>query len=167
MWKLFVATAAVLVATGCETSGKLGAAPLPAPAVAADPGAFREEPISANRWRLKFTGKPGQTEAEVKALALRRAAQSTLDHGGQWFEIVSGDAAAKRRNAIATDFGPAFKSVRTCAADGCTAVATPKAGGPAVVERSFEILIGKGETLAGGGARHFEAKDVLRGKPLS
>lgn len=44
--------------------------------------------IEQNRWRVTFTAGPDVTTAHAERLALRRAAELTLDSGYDWFELV-------------------------------------------------------------------------------
>lgn len=43
--------------------------------------------ITDNRWRVSFTAGPDVSTAGAERLALRRAAELTLENGYDWFEI--------------------------------------------------------------------------------
>ena len=47
--------------------------------------------VEDDRWRVRFTGAPGQDEEDVRALALRRAAELALAAGFEGFRVVSED----------------------------------------------------------------------------
>ena len=59
-----------------------------APANGTDRG-FSETQIEADRFRIRFDGGADVSFEELEDLALRRAADLTLERGGDWFEIVS------------------------------------------------------------------------------
>ncbi|MFC4724871.1 hypothetical protein AB6B38_02230 [Glycocaulis abyssi] len=44
--------------------------------------------ITDNRWRVTFTAGPDATAAYAERLALRRAAELTLENGYDWFQLV-------------------------------------------------------------------------------
>lgn len=44
--------------------------------------------IEQNRWRVTFTAGPDATTAQAERLALRRAAELTLENGYDWFQLV-------------------------------------------------------------------------------
>lgn len=44
--------------------------------------------IEDDRWRVSFTGGPDAGASEVERLALRRAAEITLENGYDWFRVV-------------------------------------------------------------------------------
>ncbi|MFN3834354.1 MAG: CC0125/CC1285 family lipoprotein [Glycocaulis sp.] len=44
--------------------------------------------IEQNRWRVSFTAGPDVSAAHAERLALRRAAELTLENGYDWFELV-------------------------------------------------------------------------------
>jgi hypothetical protein len=89
-----------------------------------------------------------------------RAAQLTLEKGGQWFQVVSSDTDTdlKTRTSIETDFGPEYAVRRSCGLLGCTTEAVPvmmrtereTVETRKVYEHVLEIMMGHGEKLAGG-----------------
>jgi hypothetical protein len=95
-----------------------GGAPTP---TAAAPD-YTAEMVSANRYRITYTGPEDAKPALIADRALARAAQVTLDKGNEWFEIAS------------------------------------KVSGPH--SQTLVIVMGKGETLAGGPQMH-DAKETL------
>lgn len=62
---------------------------LPSGGAAADSSAFKEEQLSANRYRISYTAPAGATKAQIADRTLARAAQLTLDKGNEWFEVAN------------------------------------------------------------------------------
>ncbi|HEY7797188.1 MAG TPA: hypothetical protein VIA80_00365 [Hyphomonadaceae bacterium] len=85
--------------------------------------AYKEEMVSANRYRVTYTAPEKATKAQIADRTLARAAQLTLDKGNEWFEIAG----------------------KVDIENGQTLV----------------IVMGSGETLAGGSARTYDAKETL------
>tara|TARA_R110002072_G_scaffold55782_2_gene144992 strand:+ start:154 stop:636 length:483 start_codon:yes stop_codon:yes gene_type:complete len=52
---------------------------------------YSETRIENDRYRVRFTGGSDVSFARVEDLALRRAAEVTLDSGQDWFEVVGRD----------------------------------------------------------------------------
>jgi hypothetical protein len=110
--KQLLAGLGLLLLAGCSSmSGLFG-----------DTG-FREEMLTANRYRVTYTASEGTKASLIGDRTLARAAQVTLDKGQEWFEVDS----------------------RIDIENGQTLV----------------IVMGSGETLAGGVARHYDAKQTL------
>lgn len=65
---------------------------------------YRDMRIQENRWRVTFTGGSDVSEGRVHDLALRRAAEVTLDAGFDWFDVVgrSGDQSGTQRSPVST-----------------------------------------------------------------
>ncbi|OYW25118.1 MAG: hypothetical protein B7Z44_19660, partial [Caulobacter sp. 12-67-6] len=59
------------------------------PALDRDGMGFREQRIEDQRYRVSFRANPDMKAPEVENLALRRAADLTLQNGYQWFQVVS------------------------------------------------------------------------------
>lgn len=53
--------------------------------------------IEDDRWRVSFTAGPDARASEVERLALRRAAEITLENGYDWFRIVDRDSSRSGR----------------------------------------------------------------------
>lgn len=89
---------------------------------------YSTQKIEANRWRVSYTGDERQSAAEVRDLALRRAAELTLQQGADWFETVgeetTSDTDTKTRFE---DRGFETDTVyeRDCGLLGCTTRARP------------------------------------------
>jgi hypothetical protein len=87
------------------------------------PSPYKEEMVSANRYRVSYTAPEKATKAQIADRTLARAAQLTLDKGNEWFEIAG----------------------RIDIENGQTLV----------------IVMGSGETLAGGASRIYDAKETV------
>jgi hypothetical protein len=85
--------------------------------------AYKEEMLSANRYRVSYTAPGAATKAEIADRTLARAAQLTLDKGNEWFEVAS---------TINIENG-----------------------------QTLVVVMGSGETLAGGSTKIYDAKDTL------
>jgi hypothetical protein len=120
---------------------------------------YSEQMIDSNHWRVRYTGTTRMTSADVQDYALMRAAQLTLEKGGQWFQVVSSDTDAdlRTRSSIETDFGPDYAVRRSCGLLGCTTEAVPvisrtqveRVETRKVYEHVLEIMIGHGGKIAG------------------
>jgi hypothetical protein len=84
---------------------------------------YKEEKVSANRYKVTYTSPEKATKAQIADRTLARAAQVTLDKGNEWFEIAS---------KIDIENG-----------------------------QTLVIVMGSGETLAGGSTRTYDAKQTL------
>ena len=62
---------------------------------------YDELRIEDDRWRVTFTGGSDATTADAERLALRRAAELTLEAGYDWFEV-----AARRSEGSGSDRSP-------------------------------------------------------------
>jgi hypothetical protein len=84
---------------------------------------FTEEKISGNSYRVSYKAPEGTKPAMIADRAMARAAQVTLDHGQEWFEV------------------------------------SRKIDGESM--QTLVIVMGQGETLAGGSAKQYDAKATL------
>lgn len=82
----------LLAAPAAAALGLTACAPTPTvygPAAATRSGVgFDQLRIEDDRWRVTFTGGPGASRAEVERLALRRAAELSLQNGYDWFTVL-------------------------------------------------------------------------------
>src|SRR5690606_27947374 len=83
MKRLLLVSAMLALAACASTGGPLGGP------VASDASAYKEEQLSANRYRVSYTAPGEATKAQIADRTLARAAQITLDKGQEWFEIAS------------------------------------------------------------------------------
>ena len=64
------------------------AGPMPTPyGPAVDGYGFSQTQIARDRWRVTFTGNPATSPETVDSYLLRRAAQLTLEQGGDYFVV--------------------------------------------------------------------------------
>jgi hypothetical protein len=150
---LSLAVSAAIGLGACASTPGYRAAPNAAAA------GYSEQLIDSNHWRVRYTGTTRMTSADVQDYALMRAAQLTLEKGGQWFQIVSADTDTdlKTRTSIETDFGPEYAVRRSCGLLGCTTEAVPvmwrtqveSTETRKVYEHVLEIMMGHGEKVAG------------------
>ncbi|PIW27346.1 MAG: hypothetical protein COW29_11485 [Rhodobacterales bacterium CG15_BIG_FIL_POST_REV_8_21_14_020_59_13] len=84
-----------------------------APANGSDRG-YSERQIESDRFRIRFDGGSDVSFEELENLALRRAANLTLERGGDWFEIVSRSSEGddERRVRVGGSVGQTFGSRR-------------------------------------------------------
>jgi hypothetical protein len=150
---LSLAVSAAIGLGACASSAGYRAAPN------ATAAGYSEQMIDGNHWRVRYTGTTRMTSADVQDYALMRAAQLTLEKGGQWFQVVSSDTDAdlRTRSSIETDFGPDYVVHRSCGLLGCTTEAVPvmsrtqveRSETRKVYEHVLEIMIGHGGKIAG------------------
>ncbi|MEM9014375.1 MAG: hypothetical protein AAGB02_04630 [Pseudomonadota bacterium] len=88
------------VLTACAQTGPAAYGP-------ADDGRFgyQDTRIESDRYRIAYAGSAGMTPDEVRALALRRAAELTRSNGGDWFRVISWDIAQDRRGGVSLGGG--------------------------------------------------------------
>jgi len=82
--KRLIATLALLSLTACM-SGPTSYGP----AASADEMGYREQRLEQERYRVSFRANPDLKGPQVEDLALRRAAELTIQNGYQWFSVVS------------------------------------------------------------------------------
>jgi len=59
------------------------------PAASASEMGYREQRLEQERYRVSFRGNPDLKGPQVEDMALRRAAELTIQNGHQWFNVVS------------------------------------------------------------------------------
>ncbi|MEZ5997968.1 MAG: hypothetical protein R3B98_04680 [Hyphomonas sp.] len=121
---------------------------------------YTEQILEKDRYRVSYTGGPHQGAAEVQNLALLRAAELTMEKGGDWFEVVSGetgeDVSVKERFA-GTGYTTGTALRRSCGLLGCTTSAYPVTVASdefskeeeTVYDHELEIIIHQGNKPAG------------------
>lgn len=130
-----------------------------APANGSDRG-YSQRQIEADRFRIRFDGGSDVSFEELENLALRRAADLTLEQGGDWFEIVSrsSDGDNERPVRVGGSVGQTFGSRRYSGSSvGLGIQFAPGAGDKTVY---LEILIRSGPRPDSPEA--YDARDVLR-----
>ena len=83
--KRFIAVLSLGLALAACTSGPTRYIP----ALDGDDMGYREQRIEEQRYRISFRANPDLKAAEVEDMALRRAAELTIQNGYQWFHVVS------------------------------------------------------------------------------
>lgn len=129
------------------------------PANGSDRG-YSERQIEADRFRIRFDGGSDVSFEELENLALRRAAELTLERGGDWFEIVSraSDGDDERPVRVGGSVGQTFGSRRYSGSSmGLGLQFDPGAGNKTIF---IEILIRSGSRS--GIPEAYDARDVLR-----
>ncbi len=61
---------------------------------------YKEEQLSANRYRVSYAAPGEATKAQISERTLARAAQLTLDKGHEWFEVASTIDGAKSQTLV-------------------------------------------------------------------
>lgn len=130
-----------------------------APTNGSDRG-YSERQIEADRFHIRFDGGADVSFEELENLALRRAADLTLEQGGDWFEIVSrsSDGGDGRPVRVGGSVGQTFGSRRYSGSSvGLGIQFAPSAGNKTIY---LEILIRSGHRPDVPEA--YDARDVLR-----
>lgn len=150
------------------TAALLAACASPSVYAPAGPGdlGYRDIRIENNRWRVSFTGGADIASPRVADLALRRAAELTIENGYDWFEVVhdsrdrrgSGDGPVRGGVSVGQSFGSGgFRA---------SGVGVGVSFSPGSERRETVTL----EILAGAGPRPrrvdvYDARDVLSNVP--
>jgi len=96
--KRFLLVSAMLALTACASSPD-------APAGGGASSAYKEEQLSANRYRVSYTSPGEATKAEIADRTLARAAQLTLDKGNEWFEVAN-TINGEKSQTLVIEMGP-------------------------------------------------------------
>jgi hypothetical protein len=158
------AVSAVFSLAACAT------APAYSPAQSTNGYGYTDQRIENDRFRVTYRGAPRMSSADVQDYALMRAAELTIQNGGDWFEVVNADtdADAKRRYNIESDYDTRFVVHRSCGVAGCTSRLVPitvrtdyeTVEMRTVYEHAMEIRIGTGAKLAGA-PKIYDARDTF------
>lgn len=98
--RIAVTALAVALLAGCATQSTYQ------PATKRGAEGYTETKLSANRYRVTFTGNPVTPSETVKDYALLRAAELTLQEGFDWFQISNSDVDKKTTSTVVgSDFG--------------------------------------------------------------
>lgn len=149
MRPLILAAAASLLAVACASA--------PDYREAGHEGAqgYTTQALELDRYRVTYTGSRHQSAAEVQNLALLRAAELTMEKGGDWFEIVSSDTDKDvdvRERFAGRDYTTGTAFSRDCDLLGSTTRAHPvtvaqdnyELQEEAVFDHALEIVIHQG-----------------------
>lgn len=129
-----------LLATGvaaCTTAQPYG------PASSATAQGFQVQPIESNRYRVSYTALSPEN---ARRYALRRAAEVTLENGGEWFRVVSGytDATGSRSGGSSVSLGGSSSSGGYSGVGVGVGIGLPLGGGNEKTTESLEIVTGTG-----------------------
>jgi hypothetical protein len=93
---------ALLVLAGCETATPYQ------PQMHGNQvsGGYRDQQIEANRFRVMFNGNSMTSRETVETYLLYRAAELTVQHGYDWFEMADRQTDRKSNTYIDRPFGP-------------------------------------------------------------
>lgn len=152
------------------TLGACASAPPYALAPSANAAGYSEQQIEDDRWRVSYTGTTRMSAGEVQDFALMRAAQLTLERGGDWFEVVTSDtdADAKNRYSVETDYDTRYVVQRSCGVLGCTERLVPvwmrteheRVDERTVYHHTMEIRLRSGEKTTGA-TDAYDAQDTF------
>jgi hypothetical protein len=110
---------------------------------------FREQQIETNRFSVSFAGNSATTPDAVGDAALRRAADLTLQHGYEWFEIVSRtdnqEGAYRGGSGMSVGVGGSSGSYGSSTGVGVGLSFPIGGGGGGATTTTLEILMGRGE----------------------
>lgn len=158
------ALSAVLTLAACAS------APAYSPAQSTNGIGYTDQRIENDRFRVTYRGGPRMSSAVVQDYALMRAAQVTIEHGADWFEVVTADTDkdAKRRYNTEFDYDTRYVVHRSCSATGCTNRLVPitvrteyeTVEMRTIYEHAIEIRIGSGAKLAGA-PNIYDARDTF------
>lgn len=119
--------------------------------------------IENDRWRVSFTGAGSASDAQVERLALRRAAELTLQNGFEWFEVVDRRTGREGRDRSPVRVGGSVGRTwgsRGYSGTGLGLGISLSPGQQAQRTVSLEIIAGSGEPRPD---RAYDAAQVARG----
>jgi hypothetical protein len=114
------------------------------PAATADAAGWRATKIEQDRYRVSFRGNPDKNGPQVEDLALRRAAEITLQDGYQWFRVVTRNTElvdGRRGGGTSVGVGGSSGSYGSSVGVGIGFDLSPDTR---KYESSMEILLGRG-----------------------
>lgn len=144
-------TIAALTLSACATPTAYG------PAALQKGAGFSEQRIEAGRYRVTFAGNGDP--ARIHDLALRRAAELTLQDGYDWFRVAGGSGAANRGSGPTISLGTSTGNYGYSSGFGIGLGTSFNLGLPQA-SASLEILMQHGARPDQPDA--YDARDVLR-----
>lgn len=152
------------------TLGACASAPAYSPAQSANGVGYTDQRIESDRFRVTYRGGPGMSSADVQDYALMRAAEVTLQTGGDWFEIITADTDADAKRRYDTQFGYDTRLVpyRSCGVVGCSTRFVPvtvrteyeTVETRTVYEQTMEFRTGQGAKRSGAPSI-YDARDTF------
>lgn len=130
------------------------------PAAKADDMGYREQRLEQERYRVSFRGNPDLKGPQVEDMALRRAAELTVQNGYQWFSVVS-----RYTELAGGNYSPTGPTVGIGGSSGSfgsgigVGVGFNFGGDSRQFESTLEILMGRGAKPAEPNA--YDAQQVL------
>ena len=119
---------AMIALSGLMLTAACAASPAYREATQAGEPGYSSQVVEKNRYTVNYAGNSRQTASEVQNLALLRAAELTMEKGGDWFEIVNHvtteDLDVSTRLAD-SGFDTRSEYRRECGLLGCTTGAYP------------------------------------------
>jgi hypothetical protein len=91
-----------LVLSGCETATPYQ----PLSRHGSSAGGYSDQQIEANRFRVTFAGNSMTSRETVETYLLYRAAQLTVEHGFDWFEMADRNTEKHSSTYVTEPFGP-------------------------------------------------------------
>tara|TARA_R110000868_G_scaffold190550_1_gene434381 strand:- start:40947 stop:41429 length:483 start_codon:yes stop_codon:yes gene_type:complete len=155
---LLLAPLLVLGLTACSTAGPT----LYAPAQEGHYG-YSERRIEQDRFMIRFDAGPDASIEETEDLALRRAAEFTLEQGADWFVVVRRDREGNDRNPVSVGTSASYSTgSRGYSARGVgLGIRFDNSAGQKSV--TLEILIRTG--TVSDDANAYDARDILAHMP--
>lgn len=153
--KRLLATIAVFALAACASAPTTYS-----PAASSDEMGYREQRLETERYRVSFRGNSVLKGPQVEDMALRRAAELTLQNGYQWFHVVS-------RNTDLADgrYSPSGPSIGIGGSSGSfgsgigVGIGFNFGGDSREYQSTLEILMGRGDKPADPNA--YDAQQVL------
>ncbi|MBI1362147.1 MAG: hypothetical protein GC155_17875 [Alphaproteobacteria bacterium] len=158
MKRLLVAVFAGLALAACSTAPTVYG-----PAASSTDAGYRQTRIESDRYRVSFRGNPDLKREQVEDMALRRAAELTVQDGFDWFRVVSRDTEqvggrgrSEPRGGVGVGTSSGSYGSHTSVGLGLSFDLTPD---NRKFETTLEVLMGRGSKPYGEDA--YDARDVL------
>lgn len=153
--KRLIPAAALLSLAACATAPTRYV-----PAASANEMGYREQRLEQERYRVSFRANADLKGPQVEDMALRRAAEITVQNGYQWFQVVSRftDIAGGSRTASGPTVGIGGSSGSFGSAVG-VGLGFNLGGDTRQFESTLEILMGRGTKPSDPNA--YDAQQVL------
>jgi hypothetical protein len=153
-----VLTIAALTLTACATS-----APTTYRPSYGEGYGYSDQRIEQDRFRTRFDAGSDMSIERAQDMALIRAAQLTLEEGGDWFVVASEETSGNDRNPVqlGASVGRSFGSGRRSGSSVGLGIRIDGSAGQKTI--SLEILIRSGEREFG--PNNYDARDIIRNNP--
>lgn len=133
------------------------------PAAGPEAVGYRQTRIETDRYRVSFRANPDLKGPQVEDMALRRAAELTLQDGGDWFRVVSrstDQVSGRPKGGTSVGVGGSSGSFGSGVGVGIGIDLSPDTR---TYETTMEILVGRGAKPSEAGA--YDARAVLNRAP--